>query len=70
MLFTPILATPRDGARMKIDPNATEKQALRTYVSPALLAFGHFRDLTMTTPGRGGRADGGTGANTKQNAGQ
>jgi len=51
-------------------PKAVEKQPLKTYVSPVLLAFGHFRDLTLTTPGTGGRADGGTGANTKQNAGQ
>lgn len=55
---------------MTKDPKAVQKQVLRTYVPPALLAFGHFRDLTMTTPGTGGRADGGAGANTKQNAGQ
>lgn len=47
-----------------------ELRAPRSYTSPKLTSFGHFRELTMTTPGRGGRADGGTGSNTKQNSGQ
>lgn len=49
---------------------AAAKHDLKPYVTPSLLAFGHFRDLTRTAPGTGGKADGGTGASTKQNAGQ
>jgi hypothetical protein len=42
----------------------------RPYQSPKLVVFGDFRQITLTTAGTGGRADGGVGANTKQNSAQ
>jgi hypothetical protein len=41
----------------------------KPYTAPALITFGHFRDLTLANSNTGTKADGTSGASTKLNTG-